>query len=538
MAQAILLCPDAEYIEQVSAAIERLLPSMPRAAVIEQSLRDRGALIQVSDMQQACDIANRIAPEHLEIMAIEPKQWVELITHAGAVFIGPYSSESLGDYCAGPNHVLPTLRTARFSSPLGVYDFQKRSSLIQVSREGANRLGPIAATLADREGLAAHAQSARLRLDNTDAPDSPPVASRSVNDVIRYSVAPRVLNMRAYQVAEANNLVKLDSMENPHQLPDDLREALARRLASLPINRYPVPSYRELKSRLRDVYSIPSGAQVVVGNGSDELILMLSLAVAGSGRPVLAPAPSFALYELSGKLAGAEFVGVALHADFTLDIDAMLAAIELHQPSLVYIAYPNNPTGGCFDDAQIEQVLQRAPGLVVVDEAYFPFAGRTWMHRIGEFPNLVVMRTVSKIGLAGIRIGYLAADPAITNELEKVRPPYNISVLDEATAVFALEHIDVLDAQAAQIRDGRQAQADALASLAGVEVFDSQTNFLLVRVPDAQKVGEGLIRHGVLVRDVSKMHPSLANCLRVTVSTPQENDALLNAMRATLAELA
>ena len=164
LAQSILLCPDAAFIDRVAASIEKLLPTMPRRAVIEASLKGRGALIQVSGLDEACTIANRIAPEHLELAVAEPHPLVEKIRHAGAIFIGHYASESLGDYCAGPNHVLPTSRSARFSSPLGVYDFQKRSSLIDVSAAGAQTLGPIAATLAHGEGLTAHARAAELRI--------------------------------------------------------------------------------------------------------------------------------------------------------------------------------------------------------------------------------------------------------------------------------------------------------------------------------------------------------------------------------------
>ncbi|ARP84873.1 histidinol dehydrogenase [Bordetella genomosp. 9] len=165
LAQAILLCPDAAYLDEVAASIDRQLPGMPRAAILRESLGKRGALIQVRNLEEACDIANQIAPEHLEISTENPEQWVDRIRHAGAIFMGRYASESLGDYCAGPNHVLPTARTARFSSPLGVYDFQKRSSLIQVSRQGAQTLGRIAAELAYGEGLQAHAASAEYRLD-------------------------------------------------------------------------------------------------------------------------------------------------------------------------------------------------------------------------------------------------------------------------------------------------------------------------------------------------------------------------------------
>jgi len=164
LAQSILLCPDQAYLDAVEKSIQKLLPEMPRKAVIEKSLRDRGAMILVKDMAQACEISNHIAPEHMEISAQNPRQWLELIRHAGAIFLGKFTSESLGDYCAGPNHVLPTSRTARFSSPLGVYDFIKRSSLIEVSQVGADQLGKIARVLAHGEGLQAHARAAEMRL--------------------------------------------------------------------------------------------------------------------------------------------------------------------------------------------------------------------------------------------------------------------------------------------------------------------------------------------------------------------------------------
>jgi histidinol dehydrogenase len=164
LAQSILLCPDAAYIERVRQEIDRLLPSMPRAEIIAASLNGRGALIHTRSMEEACEISNRIAPEHLEVSSREPHRWEPLLKHAGAIFLGAYTSESLGDYCAGPNHVLPTSGTARFSSPLGVYDFQKRSSLIEVSEAGAQVLGRVAVTLAEGEGLSAHAEAARMRL--------------------------------------------------------------------------------------------------------------------------------------------------------------------------------------------------------------------------------------------------------------------------------------------------------------------------------------------------------------------------------------
>ena len=340
--------------------------------------------------------------------------------------------------------------------------------------------------------------------------------------------------MHAYPVADAQGFVKLDAMENPYRLPEALRRELGERLAAVAINRYPVPSYRQLKELICARLGVPQGYGVVVGNGSDELIAMLSLATARPGAAVLSPWPSFVMYEIGAKLAGSRFVGVELRADFTLDTDAMLAAIRRERPGLIYIAYPNNPTGNCHDSAAIEAILAAAPGLVVIDEAYQPFALDTWMPRLPEFPNLAVLRTVSKLGLAGLRVGYLSAAAPWLAELEKVRPPYNIGSLSEAGAIFALEHLDVFEEQAAALRAARTALAAELAAMPGVAVFPSRANFLLVRVADGPATALGLRERGVLIRDVGRMHPLLRDCLRLTVSDARENATLVAALRETL----
>ena len=342
-----------------------------------------------------------------------------------------------------------------------------------------------------------------------------------------------VLAMRAYQVADSRGLVKLDAMENPYRLPQQLRQALGERLAEVAINRYPVPSYAELRAAIRASFGVPEGYDVVLGNGSDELIAMLTLVTARPGAVVLSPWPSFVMYEMAARLSGSRFVGVPLRADFTLDTEAMLAAISSERPALTFIAYPNNPTGNCHEAGAIEAIIAAAPGLVVIDEAYQPFALDTWMDRLPEFPNLAVLRTVSKLGMAGLRLGYLSAATAWLAELEKVRPPYNIGSLNEAAAIFALEHLAVFEAQAAELRAARGALALDLAAIPGVEVFPSRANFLLIRVADGPATAAGLRKRGVLIRDVGKMHPLLGNCLRLTVSDPQENAALLAALRDT-----
>jgi histidinol-phosphate aminotransferase len=284
------------------------------------------------------------------------------------------------------------------------------------------------------------------------------------------------------------------------------------------------------------VMGMPDGCGVLLGNGSDEIISMIAVACARPCAKMLAPVPGFVMYQMSAKLAQIEFVGVPHRPDLTLDTEAMLAAIAEHQPAVVYLAYPNNPTGTLYPVEDIERIIGAArQSLVVIDEAYQPFAQRSWLPRVLDFDNVVVMRTVSKLGLAGIRLGYLAGAPAWLDEFDKVRPPYNVNVLTQAAAEFLLDHVDdVLEAQAASLRTARTGLAHAIAALPGTMVFPSAGNFLLVRVPDADALFETLLTARILVKNVSKIHPLLANCVRLTVGTPDENAQMLAALKLVL----
>lgn len=353
-----------------------------------------------------------------------------------------------------------------------------------------------------------------------------------IENIIRSDV--RALS--AYHVQDSAGFVKLDAMENPYTLPESLRLELAQRLSEVALNRYPIPSYSALKAAISDKLGVPVGFDVVLGNGSDELISMVSVACAKPGAKVLAPIPGFVMYAISARFAGLEFIGVPFHPDFSLDKAAMLAAIAEHSPAIIYLAYPNNPTGTLFNTGEMEEILHAVgdSGVVIVDEAYQPFAQTSFMPRLAEFDNLVVMRTVSKLGLAGIRLGYMSGNNALMQEFEKVRPPYNINVLTQAAAEFVLEHADILDAQAAELRHQRSELSAALAALPGVQVFPSAANFLLIRVTKAEQVFAKLLEQKILVKNVGKMHGLLENCLRITVSNPQENALFLAAFKASL----
>ena len=360
-----------------------------------------------------------------------------------------------------------------------------------------------------------------------------------IDQLIANTIRPDIIADIPYTVPDASGYVKLDAMENPYRLPEALRAELGQRLADAVLNRYPVPSYASLKAGIRATMGVPDGYDVILGNGSDECISIMVMAVAGGERRpvILAPTPGFVMFERSAELAGARFVGVPLRDDMTLDTPAMLAAIAQHKPALVFLAYPNNPTGNLYPAADVEAIIgamrEAGTGIAVVDEAYGPFARTTFMHRLPEFENMVVMRTVSKLGLAGIRLGYMSAAPKLLAQFDKVRPPYNVNVLTQVAAEFALEHIDVLNDQATQLIAAREQMMLDLAALPGVTPFPSAANFILVRVPDAAASVAKLVANKIMVKNVSKMQ-GLANCIRVTVSTPDENKTFLDALQASL----
>jgi histidinol-phosphate aminotransferase len=279
---------------------------------------------------------------------------------------------------------------------------------------------------------------------------------------------------------------------------------------------------------------MPDGCDIMLGNGSDELIALLTLACDVPGNAVVAPLPGFVMYEMSAKLQGLKFVGVPTTPDFELDLPAMLAAVREHKPAIVYLAYPNNPTANLWNDAAIDAIIEAAPGLVVMDEAYQPFASRDSMERLKRFDHVLLMRTMSKFGLAGVRIGYLIGRRALIHEIDKLRPPFNISVLNCETALFALEHADEYARQAATIRAERDALQPKLRALPGVQAYPSDANMILIRVPDAKRTFEGMKARRVLVKNISALHPLLANCLRITIGTPEENLLMLAALKESL----
>lgn len=364
--------------------------------------------------------------------------------------------------------------------------------------------------------------------------------------------------MHAYLVQSSEGLLKLDAMENPYGLPPELQQALGERLGRVAINRYPGTRFNDLKAALARHARLPEGWALMLGNGSDELITLLALCCSRQDgeqpAAMLAPMPSFVMYPLAAHLHHMDFHAVPLRPDFQLDEAAMLAAIESLRPALLWLSHPNNPTGTLWDEAAMARLIEaqgRAGGIAVIDEAYQPFAARTWLdaarQRPAEHAHVLVMRTLSKFGLAGVRVGYLMGDERLISQIDKARPPYNLGSLNIECALFALEHTSVFDEQARLIRQERERLQASLHRLPGTRPYPSEGNMVLLRVaPEgapaseaaafARCVFEGMKARGVLVRDVSAMHPMLAGCLRLTVGSASDNARMLAALTAALAD--
>jgi len=347
---------------------------------------------------------------------------------------------------------------------------------------------------------------------------------------------PEILADRAYHVPTAEGMIKLDAMENPYTWPPEMISGWLDHLRAAHPNRYPDPQAPALKQALRSYAGIPAGSDILLGNGSDEILLILLTALVGQEEiKVLAPEPTFVMYRQIAHWLDIEFIGVPLQADFSLDAEAMLAAVKTHSPRIIFLAYPNNPTGNLFETALIEEIVKTTPGLVVVDEAYAPFAQASFMDELGNHDNLLVLRTLSKLGLAGLRLGFLAGPQKWLEQFDKLRLPYNINILTQLSAEYALSHIEMFQQQTSRIREDRELLARKLSSLPDIEVFPSAANFILFRVHEASRVFEALRQQGILIKNLDPCGGLLRNCLRVTVGTPEENRRFIEALYRILA---
>lgn len=357
-----------------------------------------------------------------------------------------------------------------------------------------------------------------------------------IEDRVSKIIKPAILAAKAYHVPDSRGLIKLDAMENPYCWPEEIKAEWSRHLQQAELNRYPDASLSELRSRLTDALNLPDNTAMMFGNGSDELIQIILMALNKTSNVVMAPEPSFVMYRLLSSMMELDFVGVPLNKDFSLDLPAMLESIVKTQPAVIFIAWPNNPTGNAFEQEALEEIIKVAPGLVVIDEAYHAFARNSMMSCLHKYPNVLLMRTLSKLGLAGLRLGMLFGASEWISELDKLRLPYNIGTLNQLSANFIIQNIDLLEQQAQRIRDDREGFFNSLSEITGVEAWESEANFILFRVsePGANRVHQELIKQNILIKNLQGAHPLLENCLRVTVGTEEENKAFLSALKSIL----
>jgi len=358
------------------------------------------------------------------------------------------------------------------------------------------------------------------------------MSDSEVKDNIVRWVAPAIRELKAYHVPVPlkSRLIKLDAMEIYYQFPANLKKKWLSVLKSVEINRYPDPQCVELKSLLRTIFDIPANKDIMIGNGSDELIQIIMMLMGGRGRVVLSPTPTFSMYQIISVATGSQFVGVPLRSDFNLERQSLLKAINQHNPAIVFFAYPNNPTGNRFEESIIEEVLERAQGLVVLDEAYFSFCRRSFIDRLQHYPNLLILRTMSKIGMAGLRVGMLIGHPEWIAELEKLRLPYNIDSLTQVSAMFYLKHYAILNRQMNAILQNRECLYRSMVSISELTAFPSEANFILFRITRtriADKLFYELKERGILIKNFHSPSTQLKNCFRVTVGTREENEAFI-----------
>ena len=349
---------------------------------------------------------------------------------------------------------------------------------------------------------------------------------------IKKLIREEILALSAYPVPNSDGMLKLDAMENPYTWPAIAKESWSQMLKDLPLNRYPDPQAQHVKDGLRDVMGINKEYDILLGNGSDEIIQLLAMAMAKPGATILAPEPGFVMYKMIATFCGLNYVGVSLTDDFQLNQAAMLAAINEHQPELIFLAQPNNPTGNLWDSAHIEEIIQASTGLVVIDEAYIAFTDADQLSLLDQYEHVLVMRTLSKVGLAGLRLGLLIGRSEWLAELEKIRLPYNINILTQASALFALDHYEMLVVQTEQIRVDRTLLMQDLAGINGLTTYASEANFVLVRTQAgmARHIFDSLKEKNILIKCLDGAHPLLKDCLRLTVGSADQNEQLVNAL--------
>ena len=345
---------------------------------------------------------------------------------------------------------------------------------------------------------------------------------------IKSRVSESVRSISAYSVPRIECSVRLDGNESPYDLVGEDKLELSRRLAELPVNRYPDPEAQGVRTSLSRAVGFPADG-ILLGNGSDEIIQMIVEAFGGESGRVLVPSPTFSMYRITSLVLGRQVTEVELDEDFDIDLERTLETIRAQDPDIVFLATPNNPTGNSFSEEKVLEILEASGGAVVVDEAYCDFSKKSYIPHIDEHENLLVLRTMSKTGFAAARLGMLFARPQVADEVNKARLPYNINSLSQTVMAFALERPEIAERTVGLVLSERERLRDALGRIEAVHVYPTDANFFLMRVPDADFLFEELVKNDILVRRF-KGEGRLADCLRITVGTGEENDRLTQAL--------
>ena len=478
----------------------------------------------VDGVSEALAVANTVAPEHLELMVDRAEELLPLVTAAGAVFCGLWAPASLGDYVAGPNHVLPTNRTARFASSLRADDFRRHIHTVSAEPRAIAELGPAVVALAGVEGLPAHAESIRLRASSAVPTRRDDLAA-----------------LDGYHSPQVAAEVRLNTNESPFPPPESWRDDLVGAIERIEFNRYPDRSASDLRAAVAHLHGVGAD-EVFCANGSNEVLQSLLLAFGGPGRRALLFEPTYSLHAHICALTGTEVVAGQRDAEFRVDRDEALRLLGETRPTVTFLCSPNNPTGRAEPAELVRAVVAHAPGLVVVDEAYGQFSPWSALSLRAGGPSggaagLVVVRTFSKTwSMAASRLGYLVAGPEVVAACDAATLPYHLSSLTQAAGVLALHYSAEMEARVALVAEERGRIAAALAALP-VESWPSDANFILFRplAKSADGVWRALLERSVLVRNCSSW-AGLPGCLRVTVGTPAENRRFIQALEESLNE--
>ena len=556
--RAWLISPSEEVLRNVEEALAEQLAASPRRGEAEATLGKGGYRVLVDNLDAAVETANRLSPEHVQLMCSDAERLAQGIRNAGAVFCGPLSPAVIGDYIAGPSHVLPTGGTARFASGLQATDFQKRLHTISVSPEGFAALGDATTALAEAEGLTGHRDAVLARLANL--PTEMPEASSKIGFLRR-----NIVELKGYHSPQLDVEVRLNTNESPYPPPEGFEEAVAQAVGDSSWNRYPQRNAQSLCSALGEFHDLPA-SQIFAANGSNEVIQTLLMCYGGAGRKVAVFQPTYALHSHIARSLSSELVVGERMPDFALDLEKTAGLIRRERPSVVFLCSPNNPTGLADSNESVSAVLEQTAavgGLLVVDEAYAEFAPETALDLLEESIPLVVTRTYSKTwAMAAARLGYLAGPSQLVADLEKAALPYRLNSVTQAVGEIALRFREEMAVRVASIKSERARICAGLDDL-GVRYWHSDANFILFSgdlpkevspkasrqaspeasagdtdlnladIPEGDPLWRRLVARSVLVRDCSSW-PGLSGCLRVTVGTPEENSRFLSALSAVL----